>query len=73
MEGKRLQLIILALLTYSVAFCGSLKIAAFNVEVFGRTKFSNAEVVSILTEVGKWAKEVCLCACIVSLLPLHGR
>lgn len=53
MEGKRLQLIILALLTCSVAFCGSLKIAAFNVQVFGRTKFSNAEVVSILTEVGE--------------------
>ena len=69
MEGRRLQLIFLALLTCSVVICGSLKIAAFNVEVFGRTKFSNAEVVSVLTEVGRTVVGVC----VVSLLPLHGQ
>ena len=38
-----------------VGRCASLKIAAFNVEIFGVTKFSRTDVVATLKQV--WRKE----------------
>ena len=44
----------------SVIACSSLKIAAFNVQVFGPKKFSDREVISILTTVRGGFISICV-------------
>ncbi len=48
-----MSLAVLPLLLLAIAGgCAGLKIAAFNVQVFGITKFEKTEVVEVLSQVG---------------------
>lgn len=53
MEKGRLLVCVLALTASVIAACESLKIAAFNVQVFGQKKFARAEVVAVLSQVNQ--------------------
>ena len=51
MEKGRILLSVLVVAASAFGVRGALEIASFNVQVFGQTKLSNAEVVDVLNQV----------------------
>lgn len=48
---QRVVILALVLIATAVGLCEGLRVGAFNIQVFGKTKFGNQEVVKLLSQV----------------------
>ena len=48
---QRVVILASVLIATAVGLCEGLKVGAFNIQVFGKTKFGNQEVVKLLSQV----------------------